>query len=50
MDEVTDESVANDDEDDNFANYITDEVEDDDFDFREKDYDTAWLRKLLSEP
>ena len=30
---------ADDDEDDNFANYITDE--DDDFDFRQNDYDTA---------
>ena len=36
---MTDESVADDDEDDNFANYITDE--DDDFDFRENDYGTA---------
>ena len=50
MEEVTDESVADDDEDDNFANYITDEVEDDDFDFRENDYDTAQLRKSLSDP
>ena len=50
MEEVTDESVADDDEDDNFANYITDEVEDDDFDFRENDYDTARLRKSLSDP
>ena len=41
MEEVTDESVADDDEDDNFANYITDEVEDDNFDFRENDYGTA---------
>ena len=30
---------ADDDEDDNFANYITDE--DDDFDFCQNDYDTA---------
>ena len=50
MEEVTDESVADDDEDDNFANYITDEVENDDFDFRENYYDTAWLRKSLSDP
>ena len=42
LEEVTDESVADDDEDDNFANYITDE--DDDFDFRQNDYDTAMHR------
>ena len=41
LEEVTDESVADDDEGDNFANYITDKVEDDDFDFRENDYDTT---------
>ena len=41
--------MADDDEDDNFANYITDEVEDDDFDFRENDNDTARLRKSLSD-
>ena len=39
LEEVTDESEADDDEDDNVANYITDE--DDDFDFRQNDYDTA---------
>ena len=39
LEEVTDESEVDDDEDDNFANYITDE--DDDFDFRQNDYDTA---------
>ena len=47
---MTDESVADDDEDGNFANYITGEVEDDDFVFRENDYDTARLRKSLSDP
>ena len=45
---MTDESVVDDDEDDNFANYITEE--DDDFDFRENDYDTARLRKSLNVP
>ena len=44
---MTDESMAGDDEDDNFANYITGEVED--FDFCENDYDTARLRKSLSD-
>ena len=47
---MTDESVADNGEDDNFANYITDEVEDDDFDFRKNDYDMARLRKSLSDP
>jgi len=39
LEEATDESEADDDEDYNFASYITDE--DDDFDFRQNDYDTA---------
>ena len=49
LEEVTDESVADDDEDDNFANYITGEVKDDDFDFRENDYDMARICKSLSD-
>ena len=49
LEEVTDESEADYDEDDNnFANYITDE--DDDFDFRENDYDMAWLCQSLTDP
>ena len=37
--EVTDKSKVDDDEDDNFAHYITDE--DDDFDFRQNNYNMA---------
>ena len=42
LEEVTNESEADDDEDDNFANYITDE--DDDFDFRQNNYDMATMQ------
>ena len=48
LEEVTDESEADDDEDDNNANYITDE--NDDFDFRENDYDMARLCQSLIDP
>ena len=47
LEEVTDESEADDDEDDNNVNYITDE--DDAFDFRENDYDTARLCQSLTD-